>query len=50
MKELKDMDRNELLEIIRIKDMVIEELRDEVKAYQQLVNELQKNSSGKVPD
>ncbi len=50
MKELKDMDRDELLEIIRIKNMVIEELINEVKVYQQLVNELQKNSSGKVPD
>jgi hypothetical protein len=46
MKELKDMTREELLEIIRIKDVMLRELHEELEAYQLLVNELQGNLSG----
>ncbi len=42
MKELTEMSKEELFEIIRIKDSVIKELRDEVKLYQDLINQFQK--------
>lgn len=42
MKELKDMSKEELLEIIRIKDTLIKELREEIAVYQELAEGLQK--------
>lgn len=42
MKLLEDMDREELLEVIKIKDETIKELREEIEAYRQLAEELQK--------
>lgn len=42
MKELKDMDKPELFEIIRIKDVLISELRNEVEIYRELADQLQK--------
>lgn len=42
MKQLVDMDREELLEVIRIKDALIRELREELSLYQSLAQELQK--------
>jgi hypothetical protein len=44
MKELKDMSADELMEVIRIKDSVIRELREELKLYQELVDELNKKT------
>lgn len=38
------MSREELLEVIRIKDMLIKELRDEIEVYQQLAKELQEKT------
>lgn len=40
MIELSDMTREELLEVIKIKDIQIKELQDEIIAYEQLVKEL----------
>lgn len=41
MKELKDMTRDELLEVIRIKDILMKEMREELEAYQKIIEELQ---------
>lgn len=41
MKELKDMTREELMEVIGIKDALIAELKDEVKIYRELAEQLQ---------
>ena len=41
MTELKEMTREELLEVIQIKDILIKELRDEIVIYEQLAKELQ---------
>lgn len=41
MKELKDMSNEELLEVIRIKDILIKELRTELEAYEELAKSLQ---------
>lgn len=46
MKELKEMTQEELLEVIRIKDILIRELRNEIEIYKQLASDLQKNQSG----
>ncbi len=40
MVKLTEMTREELLEVISIKDEVIHELREEIKQYQQLISEL----------
>lgn len=45
MKELKDMTREELLEVIRIKDIMNRELNEELEAYRQLADELHKKLS-----
>jgi hypothetical protein len=45
MKELKDMTREELLEVIKIKDSLINELRREIEIYQELALELQEKAS-----
>ena len=47
MKELKDMSREELIEVVRIKDAMIKELRDEISVYRELASELQKKVSAK---
>lgn len=47
MAELQNMTREELLEVIRIKDILIQELREEIEAYQQLAQELQSKQAGK---
>jgi hypothetical protein len=41
MKELLEMSREELFEVVRIKDALIKELRGEIGIYQELVRELQ---------
>lgn len=41
MNVLKDMSREELLEVIRIKDILIKELRTELEAYEELARSLQ---------
>lgn len=41
MKELKDMDKQELLEVIRVKDSLIAELREELEVYRELSGQLQ---------
>lgn len=41
MVKLEDMSKEELLEVIRMKDELIKELKDEVDAYRTLVDELQ---------
>jgi len=38
---LEEMSREELLEVIRMKDMLLKELKGEIGAWQQLVEELQ---------
>lgn len=40
MTELNEMTREELLEVIRIKNILIKELRDEIEIYEQLAKEL----------
>lgn len=47
MKELKDMTREELLEVIKVKNALINELRGEIEIYQELALELQKKASNK---
>lgn len=41
MKELKDMEKPELLEVIRFKDTQIKELREEIDIYIELTGQLQ---------
>lgn len=51
MKDIREMTREELLEVIRIKNVLIKELRDEIEAYRELCRELQVNSkSGSSED
>lgn len=38
---IEEMSREELLEVIRMKDELLKELREELDAYQVLVDELQ---------
>lgn len=45
MAELNEMIREELLEVIWIKDILIKELRDEIVIYEQLAKELQNKIS-----
>lgn len=40
MVQLDKMSREELLEVIRVKDELLKELREEVDAYRELVEEL----------
>lgn len=42
MVKLQEMSREELLEVIRIKDQIIKELRAEIQDYQELIHEIQK--------
>ncbi|MCX7922215.1 MAG: hypothetical protein N3B21_09420 [Clostridia bacterium] len=42
MKELKDMNREELMEVIRIKNVMIKELEEELEAYRELAEQQQK--------
>lgn len=44
MTDIKEMTKDELLEVIRIKDSLIRELREEIEAYKQIADELIKNS------
>ncbi|NLU52887.1 MAG: hypothetical protein GXX10_08515 [Clostridiaceae bacterium] len=41
MVNLEQMSREELIEVIKIKDELLKELREELEAYRQLVSELQ---------
>jgi hypothetical protein len=41
MVKLEDMSREDLLEVIKMKDEMIKELKEEVAAYRALVDELQ---------
>ncbi|NLL68333.1 MAG: hypothetical protein GX236_11685 [Clostridiaceae bacterium] len=41
MVQIDKMNKEELLEIIRIKDELLKELREEIDAYRELVEELQ---------
>lgn len=41
MIRLEDMSREELLEVIRMKDALMKELKEEISCWQQLVDELQ---------
>ncbi len=41
MVNLEQMTREELIEVIRIKDELLKELREEIDAYRELVDELQ---------
>jgi len=45
MVELNDMSREELLEVIMIKDKVIEELKEQIAIYQELLKQMQKARS-----
>lgn len=49
MKELKEMGPEELIEIIRIKDAMIRELKEEIEIYRQLVSQLQEKNGGQYP-
>jgi len=42
LNRLEEMNREELLEVVRIKDDVINELRNEIELYKELTLELQK--------
>ncbi len=46
MIRLEEMDRDELLGVVRMKDMQIRELKAELAAWQQLVDELQQKADG----
>jgi hypothetical protein len=46
LKELKDMEKPELLEVIRIKDILIKELREEIDIYIELTGQLQEKLKG----
>jgi hypothetical protein len=39
------MSREELLEVVAIKDEIISELREEIKNYQELIREMQKEQA-----
>lgn len=41
VKELGDMEKPELLEVIRLKDVLIKELREEIDLYIELTGQLQ---------
>jgi hypothetical protein len=41
MIKLEQMSREELIEVIKIKDEIIKELREEIEAYRVLVEDLQ---------
>lgn len=41
MVKLEEMSKEELLEVIRMKDELIQELKEEIAAYRTLVEELQ---------
>jgi hypothetical protein len=41
MVNLQEMSREELIEVIKVKDELLKELREEVDAYRTLVEELQ---------
>jgi hypothetical protein len=41
MVKLEEMSRDELIEVIRIKDILMSELKEELEAYKALVEELQ---------
>lgn len=41
MVKLEEMSREELIEVIRMKDELLKELKEEVAAYRTLVDELQ---------
>lgn len=41
MVNLQEMSREELIEVIKVKDELLKELREEVDAYRALVEELQ---------
>lgn len=45
MVKLDEMSREELLEVIAIKDQMLAELREEIKHYQELIRELQKEQA-----
>jgi hypothetical protein len=49
MKELKDMSREELFEVIRIKDTLIRKLRGELEAYEELAISLQEKITSQGP-
>ncbi len=45
MVKLNEMSREELLEVIAIKDQMLAELREEIKYYQELIREIQKEQA-----
>ncbi len=45
MVSLNEMSREELLEVIAIKDQIILELREEIKNYQELIKEIHKEQA-----
>ncbi len=45
MVSLSEMSREELLEVVAIKDEIISELREEIKNYQELIREMQKEQA-----
>ena len=49
MVNLEDMSKEELLEIIRIKNELLKEQREELDAYRELVEELQLRLDMKYP-
>ncbi|NLM75673.1 MAG: hypothetical protein GX187_06225 [Clostridiaceae bacterium] len=49
MVNLEDMTKEELLEVIRIKDELLKEQREEIEAYRELVEELQEKLGIKYP-
>lgn len=42
MVRLNEMSREELLEVVAMKDQIIKELREEIKNYQELIREMKK--------
>lgn len=45
MVKLNEMNREELLEVIAIKDQMLAQLREEIQYYQELINEMQKEQA-----
>lgn len=45
MVKLNEMSREELLEVIAIKDQMLAQLREEIQYYQELIREIQKEQA-----
>ena len=45
MKEIKNMNREELIEVVKIKNDIIIELRKEIELYKTIINDLMKEKN-----